>query len=423
MKPNLLAPMNVSSTGHGVHSARKAAGGSVPWALVLLTAAALSACGPAPEPAAKDPVVYVQALDQGAQGSSAVQAVLQATVRAHTETDVAFRAGGQVVQRLVEVGQAVSQGQVLAVLDLQDLQAQQQASTAAAQSARSELLQAQREVARLERLQGTGASAEVDLERQRARLQGLQERQEQLEQQQRLAAQRRSYGELKAPYDGVLTAWRAEPGTVVAEGQPVGSVARTGAWDVVADVGEAHWVLIKTQRALQAQVTIPAAGLVQVPVTLRDLSPLAQGAAGAGRVYRVRFSLPKPLAAASKAAAPVALALGMHAEISLTTASSAPAAAGAADRTTQRLPASALLQDGRQAQVWAVQKLEDGRGRLQGLPVTVVRQGSGWVELQGLPANASVVTLGAQRLREGQTVRPVAQPLSSMADERTAGAR
>ncbi len=391
--------------------------------LSLFPLITLAACGPAPESAAKDPVVYVQSLDKGTADTAATQAVLQATVRAHTETDVAFRAGGQVVQRLVEVGQAVSQGQVLAVLDLQDLQAQQQASTAAAQSARSELQQAQREVARLERLQGTGASAEVDLERQRARLQGLQERQEQLEQQQRLATQRRSYGELKAPYDGVLTAWRAEPGTVVAEGQPVGSVARTGAWDVVADVGEAQWVLIKTQRALQAQVTIPAAGLLKVPVTLRDLSPLAQGAAGAGRLYRVRFSLPKLAASDSKAAAPVALALGMHAEISLTAESSASSVAGAADRTTQRLPASALLQDGRQAQVWAVQKLEDGSGRLQALPVTVVRQGSGWVELQGLPAHASVVTLGAQRLREGQTVRPVAQPLSSMADERTAGAR
>jgi hypothetical protein len=34
-----------------------------------------------------------------------------------------------------------------------------------------------------------------------------------------------------------------------------------------------------------------------------------------------------------------------------------------------------------------------------------------------------VVTMGAQRLREGQTVRPVVQALSSMADERSAGAR
>lgn len=403
------------------------------FALSLLPLITLAACSPAPQTTAKDPVVFVQTVNQAARGAGAAQALLQATVRAHTETDVAFRAGGQVVQRLAEVGQAVSKGQVLAVLDLQDLQAQQQASTAAAQSARSELQQAQREVARLERLQGTGASAEVDLERQRSRLQGLQDRQEQLEQQLRLATQRRSYAELKAPYDGVLTAWRAEPGTVVAEGQPVGSVARSGAWDVVADVGEEHWVLIKTQRALRATVSVPAAGLVQVPVTLRDLSPLAQGAAGGGRVYRVRFSLPTS-ALASKASSPITLALGMHAELSLSTAApsaqsalSAPSASsgegGRVATGTHRLPASALLQDGLKAQVWMVQNVEEGRGRLQALPVKVVGQGSTWVEVQGVAPGATVVTMGAQRLREGQTVRPVVQALSSMADERSAGAR
>lgn len=400
------------------------------FALSLLPLITLAACSPAPQTTAKDPVVFVQTVNQAARGAGTAQALLQATVRAHTETDVAFRAGGQVVQRLVEVGQAVSKGQVLAVLDLQDLQAQQQASTAAAQSARSELQQAQREVARLERLQGTGASAEVDLERQRSRLQGLQDRQEQLEQQLRLATQRRSYAELKAPYDGVLTAWRAEPGTVVAEGQPVGSLARSGAWDVVADVGEEHWVLIKTQRALRATVSVPAAGLVQVPVTLRDLSPLAQGAAGGGRVYRVRFSLPTS-ALPSKASSPITLALGMHAELSLSTAApsaqSAPSASsgegGRVAAGTHRLPASALLQDGLKAQVWMVQNVEEGRGRLQALPVKVVGQGSTWVEVQGLAPGATVVTMGAQRLREGQTVRPVVQALSSMADERSAGAR
>ena len=400
------------------------------FALSLLPLITLAACSPAPQTAAKDPVVFVQTVNQAARGAGAEQALLQATVRAHTETDVAFRAGGQVVQRLAEVGQAVSKGQVLAVLDLQDLQAQQQASTAAAQSARSELQQAQREVARLERLQGTGASAEVDLERQRSRLQGLQDRQEQLEQQLRLATQRRSYAELKAPYDGVLTAWRAEPGTVVAEGQPVGSLARSGAWDVVADVGEEQWVLIKTQRALRATVSVPAAGLVQVPVTLRDLSPLAQGAAGGGRVYRVRFSLPTS-ALPSKASSPITLALGMHAELSLATAapsaqSASSASSGEGGRVatgTHRLPASALLQDGLKAQVWTVQNVEEGRGRLQALPVKVVGQGSTWVEVHGLAPGATVVTMGAQRLREGQTVRPVVQALSSMADERSAGAR
>ena len=394
------------------------------FALSLLSLITLAACSPAPQTAAKDPVVFVQTVNQAARGAGAEQALLQATVRAHTETDVAFRAGGQVVQRLAEVGQAVSKGQVLAVLDLQDLQAQQQASTAAAQSARSELQQAQREVARLERLQGTGASAEVDLERQRSRLQGLQDRQEQLEQQLRLATQRRSYAELKAPYDGVLTAWRAEPGTVVAEGQPVGSVARSGAWDVVADVGEEHWVLIKTQRALRATVSVPAAGLVQVPVTLRDLSPLAQGAAGGGRVYRVRFSLPTS-ALASKASSPITLALGMHAELSLAAAvpSASSGEGGRVASGTHLLPASALLQDGLKAQVWTVQNVEEGRGRLQALPVKVVGQGSTWVEVQGVAPGATVVTMGAQRLREGQTVRPVVQALSSMADERSAGAR
>lgn len=377
----------------------------------LLVGAAISTlvgCSPPPAAPPVEPVVYVQALN--AARADARSERLQATVRPQVETELAFRAAGQIQRRLVDAGSVVKAGQVLAVLEPQDLDAQDRAAQAGVEAASAELDQTRREVERLVRLQGSGASAEVELERQRARLAGLQSRQEQLERQRQLALQRKGYGELRAPFDGVLSQWRAEAGAVVSEGFPVASLARLGAWDAVVDLTETHWNTLQVGRST-ALLDVPAAGLSGMTVRLRELSPLAQGSGA--RLYRARFALP---AGGSAGGAGPALAIGMGAELQL-------AGVKANGTGGYRLPAGALLNNGAHSQVWQVQRQPDGRARLQALPVSVLRQGADWVEVAGLAAEVEVVTMGAQRLREGMVVRPLTQPLASLADERSAKGR
>lgn len=380
----------------------------VRWTLTAVAVAGLSACERPPQGAAPDPVVYVQKvrlLDGAPTAVTATDALagqrLSGVVRPAMEADWSFRAPGLLARRLVEVGQVVKAGTVVAELELQDLTTQEAAAHAQVTAARAEEEQTQREVDRLQRLRGTGATAEVDLERQQARLTALRARTEQAERQATLARQRSSYGRLTAPYDAVVLAWRVDPGTVVGEGLPVVTMGRLGQWDVQVEVSDRQWAQLRRGKGtgIGAAASVDALGLDGLPVTLRELAAAPTPGAG-GRLYRARWALPSSAAG---------LTAGLPAELRFT-------AAGAAGGAV-RLPAGALLQTGAQAQVWRLHR--DGSATtLKAHPVKVLHQGSQWVELGGIPAGTEVVSMGAQRLREGLAVRPVPHPVASMADPR-----
>src|SRR5215469_15714285 len=87
----------------------------------LLTAFALAACDhkPAQSPTADAPVPVRVAAVVFAPRQSVL--TLSGSVQARTLADLAFRVGGKVVERPVEVGDHVRAGQVLARLDQTDL--------------------------------------------------------------------------------------------------------------------------------------------------------------------------------------------------------------------------------------------------------------------------------------------------------------
>jgi hypothetical protein len=206
-----------------------------------------------------------------------------------------------------------------------------------------------------------------------------------------------------------VLAWRVDPGTVVGEGTPVVTVGRLGQWDVQVELSDRQWAQLRrggnakngasSNSSAQAIVDIDALGLSAVPVTLRELAAAPTAGAG-GRLYRARWALPGSVNG---------LTPGLPVDLRF-------AATGAASGAV-RLPAGALLQTGDQAQVWRIHR-EGTATTLRALPVTVLQQGSQWVELAGVPQGTEVVSMGAQRLREGLSVRPVPQPVASMADPR-----
>ena len=102
----------------------------------------LTACSEPPAPAAVVKPVFVTTVTPA---NSAQTRSFTSVVRARVETELGLRTGGKVVERLVEVGDSVKAGQVLARLDPADYQLavkaaadQMQAASVDAQQAASD---------------------------------------------------------------------------------------------------------------------------------------------------------------------------------------------------------------------------------------------------------------------------------------------
>jgi multidrug efflux pump subunit AcrA (membrane-fusion protein) len=89
-------------------------------------------------------------------------------VRARYETDLGFRVAGKIVARLVNVGDSVTTGQVVASLDSQDLRLQVESAEAELAAATSNLTQESAEAERYGTLKARGYAAVADFDRKQA---------------------------------------------------------------------------------------------------------------------------------------------------------------------------------------------------------------------------------------------------------------
>lgn len=350
--------------------------------IALAGTLALAACGrPAALPPPPSPV-YVSTVGADAGRD---QRLFTATVRARVETELGFRTGGKVVQRLVDVGDQVAAGQPLARLDTADHALAVEAAADQLKAARVDAEQSAADEGRLRRLLVDGAVGAADHERQKARADAAAARVDLARRQLELARHRDAYTTLTAPYAGVVTALRLEAGQVVAEGQPVLSLARDGEREVVAELPEA---LVSEARTFRAQAIAWGGAGPALDLQLRELAPLATPQ---GRTYRAKY------VAAAAPAARAALAqrpLGSTAQLLL----SRPGAGRSA------LPPAALVKASGAAGVWAIDPAGDG---LQFVAVKVLRHEADVVEVQALPEGLRVVTVGAQKLDARMKVRPL----------------
>lgn len=353
----------------------------------LAAAAVLvAACAPKPELAAVPQAVYATVVRNDSGGA---ERKLFGTVRPRVESELAFRTGGKVTARLVELGQTVRAGQPLARIDPADYELTVKAAAEQQRAAEADATQAAADARRYRQLQADGFYGPAAADRQQANADAAAARLAQARRQFELARNRASYTALVAPFDGIVTALRFESGQVVGEGQPVVSVARPGELEVQADVPEDlapaldHW---------QASARIGNGTAATLPLRLRELAP---SAAPLTRTYRARFALAGP--------AESPLRLGMTAEVLLRRHDRAPSA---------ELPLAALVADGGPPSVWLV---DATAGTLTRQPVQLLAQTAEHVRVAGLADGALVVSAGAHKLDAGMTVRPVSRPLAEVA--------
>ena len=155
---------------------------------------------------------------------------------AQDEAAMAFRISGRMVERLVNVGDHVTPGQVLAKLDPQNEVNALRSAQASLAAAQAGLTQSRAAFERQRTLLAQGHTPRAQFDLAEKALATAQAQVDDAEIQKNTAALRVSYTVLQADAAGTVTARGAEPGEVVQAGQMIVQLARQGGRDAVFDV-------------------------------------------------------------------------------------------------------------------------------------------------------------------------------------------
>ncbi len=340
----------------------------------------LAGCGGGDKPAAQAPPALVV---QPARAEGRGMATFPGEVRARQESELAFRVGGHIVKRLVDAGQRVKQGQVLAELDPADLALQARSAQAQYESAQADLARARDDFQRYAKLVDQQLVSRSTYDAQNAAYKAAQNQAEAARASLDVARNQAAYTHLVAPADGVIASRQAEAGQVVAAGQTVFTLAADGAREIAINLPESDGRRFSVGQPAEIELwNRPGERLAG---TIREIAPAADSQT---RTYATRVAL-----------APDALAsveLGQSARVYL----------AGADNGGLTLPLTAIQRGAQDAaSVWVV-NLADGKVHAQA--VKIGGYGSDQVPvLSGVGANDWVVAAGGHLLREGEQVTPV----------------
>jgi RND family efflux transporter MFP subunit len=304
-------------------------------------------------------------------------------IKARYESDLGFRVGGKITLRIVNVGDRVRVGDVVARLDPQDFELQVQSAEAELAAAISNRAQAAADNDRYSSLKDRGFASIADSERKKAAKDEAEGRLERARRALDLARNQWGYADLKADADGVITATLAEPGQVVALGQTVVRLAHYGEKEAMIALPETSLGDVPKAKATIRLWSDRDRSFV---ARLRELSPQADAST---RTYAARFTILD---------ADDTVAFGMTATVTLRRPAAVPLA---------RLPLAAIIDRGAGPAVFVV----DPSSQLVLKPVTIASfTDAAALVSTGLRDGDLIVTLGVQKLEVGWKVRPLGIP-------------
>jgi RND family efflux transporter MFP subunit len=352
-----------------------------PSVLTLFSFAALAAlasgCAAPPGPARPDAApalsVAVATVDEGAaSGGMEATGSVEAARRASPGTILA----GRVTKIMKREGARVRRGELLARVESGDVAARVAQAEAAVVAARAAEDNARRMKERLERLVPKQAASPRSLEDATAGHQAALANLHAAEEGVRAARVMLTYGEIAAPFDGVVVRRLVEEGDTAAPGMPMFVVEDTSSMKVEVSVPESSSRGLQPEMAVRVVVDgtsgvprdarlaeiLPAADPASRTVTARVLLDNADGSLRPGMFARVRFAV-EGIAAL-------------------------------------RVPETAVVRRGPLTGVFVV---DDGVARLRW--ITLGRAGDGRVEaLSGLTAGERIVAEPPAELADGRRV-------------------
>ena len=336
-----------------------------------ILAALFSACSSAPEadPASETNapnVIYVKtAAVERSELSPAIHA--SGIVGTSNEARVSFKTGGVIRRTLVEEGDLVKPGQLLATLDLTEIDAQVRQAKEGLEKSKRDLERAQNlyadSIATLEQVQNATTAVEVAT-------QNVQ-----------IAEFNRQFSEIRAPFAGKVVAKLLNEGEVTGPGMPVFYLIGTGQQDWVVKVGLSDRDWARLHQGDDATVHIDAYPSETFQASVSNLADVANPMSGT-------FDAELKLNPKGKR-----LAAGLVASVEIQ-----PRRNG----TYALVPVESLVEsDGSHGFIYT--PAPDGKA--QKVPVTIAFLIGEKVAIsKGLDNVSTVVTAGAPYLRDGQII-------------------
>ncbi len=304
------------------------------------------------------------------------------SVEPRIKAELGFRLLGRVIKRQAKIGDMVTKGQVIAMIDPLVLELSVRSAEAELSNTMAQLRNAVQSERRQFQLSQVNSASQAEYENAllvkesadaavaRARA-NLDKAREQL-----------TYAQLHAEFDGVITAVSAEVGQVLSAGETAFIEARPDLRDVVIDVPEDEISVIRPGAvfdiSLQLEPSIRASG------TVREIAPQLDATT---RTRRVKISLLNP---------PASFRLG--------TTVTASATSDALPQIV--LPQSAILQEDETSYVWVV---KPDTNLVSRRAVSVNNKDNSAttdvIIVSGLQAGERVAVAGVHSLKDGQQVR------------------
>lgn len=286
---------------------------SIVFTLVL--AGLLASCGgeQQPAPAQEAAPVRVHTLVAETTDWPGVYEAI-GTVRARTAATISSKVMGYVQEVRVQAGDVVRSGQPLVTLDSRDLEAAHRQAEAARNEAKSAIAEvdnaiaaakAQLELAqvtfrRMKDLYDKKSVSEQEFDEASAKVRmaeanhqmalskrrQLEERIQQAGEGVKSAEIMRSYAEIRAPFDGVVTEKMVDPGNLAAPGAPLLTIERAGAYRLEARLEES--MLAQVRAGQEVEIELEAMGRT---ITAR-VSEVVPAVDAASRAFLVKINLP-----------------------------------------------------------------------------------------------------------------------------------
>ncbi|MDE2420933.1 MAG: efflux RND transporter periplasmic adaptor subunit [Gammaproteobacteria bacterium] len=344
---------------------------------LMTTVVLISACHHAePEKPAPRPAIVAQPIPADTLLNS-----YSGEVTARFQPQLSFRVSGKVIKRLVDVGDTVKQGQILAQLDPQDAELQLNAAKAQLASAESAERIASAELARYKLLLAPNAISRSQYDQVDNQFKAAESALTQAKSQLSLANNQIEYTFLRAPQNGKIVQRQIEAGQVVTAGQTAYTLATQGDREVLIGIPEQDATHFHVGQAVT--VTVWSQPDAHFPAHVREISP----AADTSRTFatRIAFDQSEPN-----------VDIGQSARVFTNDAASKPLIS---------LPLSAITAEQGVAYVWVV-NLETSRIKKMPIQVGVYGRNTATI-ISGLQPTDWVVTAGVQLLHDDQQILPV----------------